>query len=92
MSCGISRKHSSHQVLLWLWLWCWLAAAAPIRPLAWEHPYAAGAALKGKKKKKKEEESCLTSFFCISCIVFPVPFIEETVISPLYIFASFVID
>ena len=42
-----------------LWLWCRLAAAAPIRPLAWEPPYAAGAALENtkiQKKKKKEEE------------------------------------
>ena len=30
------------------------AAAAPIRPLAWELPLAAGAALKGSKKKKKK--------------------------------------
>ena len=26
-----------------LWLWCRPAAAAPIWPLAWELPYAAGA-------------------------------------------------
>ena len=31
-----------------LWLWHRLAAAAPIPPLAWELPYAAGVALKGK--------------------------------------------
>ena len=37
-----------------LWLWCRLAATAPIRPLAWEPPYAAGAALKTKEKKKEE--------------------------------------
>ena len=36
-----------------LWLWCRLAATAPIGPLAWEPPYAAGAALKRQKKKKK---------------------------------------
>ena len=36
-----------------LWLWCRLAAAALILPLAWELPYAAGAALKRKKKKRK---------------------------------------
>ena len=29
-----------------LWLWCRLAATALIRPLAWEPPYAAAAALK----------------------------------------------
>ena len=33
-----------------LWLWCWLAAAAPIRPLTWEPPYAMGVALKKEKK------------------------------------------
>ena len=36
-----------------LWLWCRTAAAAPIRPLACEPPYALGVALKSKKKKKK---------------------------------------
>ena len=29
-----------------LWLWCRPAAVAPIGPLAWEPPYAMGAALK----------------------------------------------
>ena len=33
-----------------------LAAAAPIRPLAWELPYAAGAALKKKRKKERKKE------------------------------------
>ena len=36
-----------------LWLWCGLAAAALIRPLAWELPYAVGTALKRKEKKEK---------------------------------------
>ena len=36
----------------WLWLWVGPAAAAPIRPLAWELPYAVGGALKRKRKKK----------------------------------------
>ena len=34
-------------------LWCRPTAVAPIRPLAWEPPYAAGAALKGQKTKTK---------------------------------------
>ena len=38
----------------WLWLWQRLAATAPIRPLAWEPPYAAGAALKKDKKTHKK--------------------------------------
>jgi len=35
------------------WLWCRPEAAAPIQPLAWELPYAAGA-LESKKKKRKK--------------------------------------
>ena len=35
-------------------LWHRLAAVAMIRPLAWEPPYAASAALKRQKKKKKD--------------------------------------
>ena len=37
----------------WLWLWCGPTAAAPIRPLAWELPYAAGEGLKRKNKKNR---------------------------------------
>ena len=40
------------KVLVRLWLWRRPAAAAPIQPLAWERPYAAGAALKKKKKSE----------------------------------------
>ena len=46
-----------------LWLWCRLAATAPIRPLAWEPPYAAGRAqemAKRQKKKKKRKEKKTT--------------------------------
>ena len=43
-------RHSPDLSLLWLW--CRLAATAPIQPLAWELPYALGAALKSQKKKK----------------------------------------
>jgi len=42
-----------------LWLWCRLTATALIRPLAWEPPYAVGAALekaKRQKKKKRKEK------------------------------------
>ena len=41
--CGVDPKL--------LWLWRRPAATAPIPPLAWEPPYAAGAALKNKKIK-----------------------------------------
>ena len=49
--CGVSRRHSLDLMLLWLW--CRLAAAALIRPLAWETPCATGMALKKKKKKSQ---------------------------------------
>jgi len=39
-----------------LWLWCRPGATAPIRPLAWEPPYAKGEALEKTKKKKDEKE------------------------------------
>ena len=62
MSCGVGRGCSSDPELLWLWPR--LEATAPIRPLAWEPPYATGVALektkKTKKKKKKENFSRLT--------------------------------
>ncbi|RKM63502.1 hypothetical protein C0984_19685 [Clostridioides difficile] len=51
MSCGVGLRRSSDLVLLWLWYRP--AATAPIGPLAWEPPYATGAALKGQKTKKK---------------------------------------
>ena len=40
-------------VLLLLWLWRRPADTASIRPLAWEPPYASGAALEKDLKKKK---------------------------------------
>ena len=48
MSCRVGRRRGSDYALLWLW--CRPAAVAPIRPLAWEPPYATGAALKNQKK------------------------------------------
>ena len=51
VSCGVGRRCGSDPLLLWLW--CKLAAAALIRPLAWElgTSNAAGAALKSKTNK-----------------------------------------
>ena len=50
LSCGVGGIQGSDLALLWLWLR--LAAAAPIRLLAWEPPYAAGAAVEKTKKIK----------------------------------------
>ena len=54
MSCGVGHKHDSD--LLLLWLWCRMAAIALTQPLAWELPYATGAAQKRQKKKKKTQD------------------------------------
>ena len=51
MICGVGRRLGSDPELLWLWHR--LVATAPVRPLDWEPPYAAGAALKRQKEKKK---------------------------------------
>ena len=51
--------------LVLLWLWHRPAAVAPIRPLAWEPPYATGSALKktkSQKKKKKKKDTCTPMF------------------------------
>ena len=51
MSCGVGQRLGSD--LAWLWLWHRLAATALVGPLAWEPPYAGGAALKKDQKKMK---------------------------------------
>ena len=53
MSCGVGRRRGPDPELLWLW--CRLAAAVPIRPLAWEPLYAAGAAPEKTKKIEKKK-------------------------------------
>ena len=63
MSRGVGCRCGWDPELLWLWhRW---AATAPVEPLAWEPPYAAGAALKRPKKKKKSYGwlEKITSFF-----------------------------
>ena len=54
MSCGVGCRRGSDPALLWLWRR--LAATVPIRPLAWEPPYAAEAAQEMAKRQKKEKK------------------------------------
>ena len=51
VSCGVGCRHGSDLALLWLW--CRPVATVPIRPLAWETPYASGVALNKKTKQNK---------------------------------------
>ena len=61
MSCGVGCRLGLAPALLWLWHRP--KAIAPIRPLAWESPYAAAVALekaKRQKRKKKKKKNQLT--------------------------------
>ena len=55
MSCGVGRRHGSDPALLCLWRRP--AATALIRPLAWESPYASGAAQEMAKRPQKKDAS-----------------------------------
>ena len=50
--CGVGHRRGS--VLVLLWLWCRPVATDLIQPIAWEPPYAVGAALKRQKQTKTE--------------------------------------
>ena len=57
MSCGVGRRLGSDPSLLWQW--CRPAAVAPTRPLAWEPPYATGAALEMAERQKKHSNQSI---------------------------------
>ena len=63
MSCGVGGRSGSDPALLWLW--CRLVATAPIGPLAWEPPYALGAAQEITKREKKKKVWCSVSLLGI---------------------------
>ena len=67
MSCGIGHRCSLDSV--WLWLWYRPAAMIAIQALAWELPYAAGAALKSKRIKRHRE----FGLFLVPHFPFPLP-------------------
>ena len=54
MSCGVGHRQGSDPALLWLWRRP--VAIAPIRPLAWEPPYAVGVAQEIAKRQKKKKK------------------------------------
>ena len=53
--CIVGCRHSSDPALLWPW--CRPAASAPIIPLAWEPPYAVGAAQEMAKRQKNKNKN-----------------------------------
>ena len=52
MRCGVGCRRSWDPALLWLWHRP--VATALMRPLAWESPYAAGAAIEKAEKTKSK--------------------------------------
>ena len=50
---GVGGRRRLDLAWLWLWLWHRPVAIGPVRPLAWEPPYALGVALKSKKKTRE---------------------------------------
>ena len=54
VSCGVGCRHGWDLVLLWLWYR--VAPVAPIPPLAWELPYAAGVAPQSKNKQTNKNQ------------------------------------
>ena len=55
MSCGVGRRRGLDLELLWLSRR--LVTTAPIRPLAWESPYAVGAAPEKAKRQPKQNKT-----------------------------------
>ena len=68
MNCGVGHSCGWDLGLLWLWP----AAVALIRALAWEPPYAVGAAIKRKKKKKDDRSKLgkIVTFLCNSMFLY----------------------
>ena len=54
MTCGVGCRLGLDPELLWLC--CRPVVTAPIQPLAWEPPYAAGAAQETAKRQKKKKK------------------------------------
>ena len=54
MSCGVGCRRGSDPAFLWLWRRP--VATALIQSLAWEPPYAAGAAQEIAKRQKKPKK------------------------------------
>ena len=62
MSCGVGYRPGLDPALLWLWRRP--VAVAPIRSLAWEPPYAKGAAQEMAKRKEKNKKNKKNKKYC----------------------------
>ena len=57
VTCGVGCRYDSAPELLWMW--CRPAAPSVIQPLAWELPFATGAALISQTNKHKNSSDRL---------------------------------
>ena len=57
MSCGVDCRRGLDPPCLWLWHSP--AATAPTLPLAWELPYATGAALEKAKRQETKQNKVI---------------------------------
>ena len=55
MSCGVGCRRGLDPTLVWLWRRP--VAKAPIRPLAWEPPYAMRVALEKAKRQQQQKKT-----------------------------------
>ena len=81
MSCGVGHRCVSNPALLWLWRRP--AATAPIRSLAGESPYAAGAALEKAKRPKKKKKRKKSTFNKDTFYIFYILFIFIFIMPPM---------
>ena len=68
MSCGGGFRRGLDPVLLGLW--CRPVATAPIRPLAWEPPHAAGVALEKAERQKKRKKGNIYIYIYIYTYIY----------------------
>ena len=76
MSYGVGHRRGLDPALLWLW--CRPAARAPIRPLAWELPYAMEDKKTKQTNKQKKPTRDVHVFFLLEMyyVFFPYGFPE----------------
>lgn len=72
LSFGVVHRCSSHPALVWMW--CRPGSVAPICPLVWELPYAAGSALK-KEKLAHSFCVCYVLFIILLCLLFVIYYV-----------------
>ena len=85
MSCGVGRRRGSVPVLLWLWRRS--VATAPIRPLAWKLPHAAGVALT-RVIATRMLTFAIQMLSCLRCLRHLVPVSDKGLLTTVFVVVS----